>query len=109
MKPEMQQCIQNCLNCHATCLKMAMNHCLETGGKHTEPAHFRLMMDCVEICQTSANFMLRGSKHHAHICRECAEICKQCADDCERVGDMDECVAACRKCAQSCSEMAQGA
>ncbi len=61
MKPEMQQCIQNCLDCHATCLKMAMNHCLETGGKHTEPAHFRLMMDCVEICQTSANFMLRGS------------------------------------------------
>ena len=105
MTPETQQCIENCLNCHKTCLQMAMNHCLEMGGEHTKPDHFRLMMACAEICRTSANFMLIGTPHHKHVCAECAEICEECAADCERVGDMDECVAACRKCADSCRAM----
>lgn len=26
-----------------------------------DPSHMRLMFDCAEICQTIANFMLRGS------------------------------------------------
>ena len=106
MSNEMQQCIENCVNCHKTCLRMAMNHCLQMGGKHVEPEHFKLMMACAEICQTSANMMLIGTDLHELTCGACAEICRQCADDCERVGDMDECVAACRKCAESCSAMA---
>ncbi len=101
----MQQCIENCQTCHATCLQMLSQHCLEVGGKHVEPTHFRLMLDCAQICATSADFMLRGSAHHTHICRECAEICAKCADSCEQVGGMEECVRACRACAESCSEM----
>ena len=54
-------CIDECISCHQTCLQTAMGHCLETGGKHVEPVHFRLMMSCAEICQTSANFMLSDS------------------------------------------------
>lgn len=102
----MQACIDACLRCYKTCLSTAMNHCLETGGKHTEPSHFRLMSACAEICRTSAHLMLIGSPHHAQTCRACAEICEACADDCERVGDMDECVSACRACAKSCRELA---
>ena len=107
LSSEMQQCIQNCLDCHATCLTMQTNHCLEAGGKHVEPAHFKLMMDCAQICITCADFMLRQSEHHQHICAECAEICNACADSCEAVGDMETCVEACRKCAQSCGAMGQ--
>lgn len=102
----MKDCIEHCLHCYSVCLSTAMNHCLEAGGKHTEPAHFRLMMACAEICRTSAHFMLIGSAHHKHTCKECAEICTECADDCERIGDMQECVDACRKCAESCRQMA---
>ena len=103
----MQQCIRNCLDCHATCLTMQANHCLEVGGAHVEQKHFKLMMDCAQICMVSADFMLRKSDHHPHICAECAEICNACADSCEAVGDMDLCVQACRKCAQSCGAMGQ--
>lgn len=106
MDPKMKECIDNCLKCYSVCLSMAMNHCLETGGKHTEPAHFRLMMACAEICRTSAHFMLIGTEHHKHTCRECAEICTECANDCEQVGDMRACVDACRRCAESCRQMA---
>ncbi len=48
MTTEMRACIEECLRCHATCLSMAMSHCLEAGGKRTEPGHFRLMMACAE-------------------------------------------------------------
>lgn len=83
-----------------------MTHCLEHGGKHTEPKHFRLMMACAEICRTSAHFMLINTPHHKHTCRECAEICEECAKDCEGLDGMEECVRACRTCAQSCRKMA---
>ena len=109
MTPQMQECIQNCLDCHKVCLQEAMNHCLETGGEHTEPSHFRLMMACAEICQASANIMLIGSELHPLTCGVCAEICTRCADDCERMGDMEECAVLCRQCAHSCREMAGAA
>jgi hypothetical protein len=103
---EMQACVDACLSCYQTCLSQAMGHRLEVGGQHVEKGHFTLLMSCVEICRTSAAFMLMGSEHHKHTCRECAEICEQCAADCERLGDMQECVAACRACAESCRQMA---
>ena len=106
MSPQMQSCIDECLRCYQTCFSMAMNHCLEAGGRHVEPEHFRLMLACSEICRTAAHFMLMSSAHAAHVCAECAEICEECAADCERVGDMAECVAQCRRCAEACRQMA---
>lgn len=103
---KMQDCIDECLRCYQVCLRMAMNHCLETGGEHVEPKHFRLMMACAEICRTAAHFMLISSPHHKHTCGECAEICEECAKDCERLSGMEECVHACRRCAESCRRMA---
>ena len=103
---EMQACIAACLKCYSVCLGTAMHHCLEAGGKHVEPKHFRLMMACAEICRTSAHFMLIGTEHYKHTCRECAEICLECAKDCERIGDMEECAQECRSCAESCRKMA---
>lgn len=98
----MQACIEACSHCHQVCLQTAMNHCLETGGKHVEADHFRLMMNCAEICQTSANFQLSSSHFQQRLC----EVCEACAADCEKIGGMDECVKACKKCAESCRKMA---
>jgi hypothetical protein len=106
---EMQQCIQECLGCHSLCLQ-TVAHCLQMGGKHAEAAHIRLMLDCAEICQTSANFMLRGSDLHSLTCGVCAQVCERCAEDCERFGEdalMQRCAQACRRCAESCRQMAQ--
>jgi hypothetical protein len=106
MSDDMKRCIDDCLKCYSVCTRMAMDHCLELGGKHVEPKHFRLMVACAEMCRTSAHFMLVGTPHHKHTCRECAEICAECANDCERIGDMQECVTACLACAESCRLMA---
>ncbi len=98
-------CIDLCLHCYKTCHGMVMSHCLEAGGQHTEPKHFRLMAACAEICRTSAHLLLMRSEHGKHLCRECEEVCLACAADCERIGDMQECVAACRSCAEACRAM----
>jgi hypothetical protein len=103
-----RRCIQHCQDCHAMCLE-TIAHCLEQGGPHAEAGHIRLMLDGAEICQTSANFMLRGSDLHAHTCGVCAAICERCAEDCDRLGDdarMKACAEMCRRCAASCREMA---
>lgn len=102
----MRACIDACTACHQVCLSTAMNHCLEMGGEHVAKEHFTLMLACAEICRTAAHFMLIGSPHHKHICRECAEICEECAADCEALEGMEECVAACRAWAESCRKMA---
>ena len=80
-------------------------HC----GPHAEAAHIQLLLDCAEICQTSANFMIRGSQFHRRTCATCAEVCAACAEDCARFGDdtqMQRCAEMCRGCAESCQRMA---
>ena len=103
----MQRCIDDCLACHRTCLETAMHHCLEAGGEHTAPPHFRLMLACAEICRASAAVMMTGTELHARVCAACAEVCEACAADCARIGEMETCVDACRRCATSCQEMSR--
>lgn len=104
--PEMQSCIEECLRCYQTCIGMAMSHCLEQGGRHVEPMHFRLMISCAEMCRASAHIMLTGTDAHRASCAACAEICAACAESCATLHGMEDCVAACRACADSCRKMA---
>lgn len=106
---KMQQCIQNCLDCHSICLN-TITYCLQQGGQHAEMAHIVLMQDCVEICQTSANFMLKNSPLHGRTCDVCAEVCERCGRDCDRFPEdfqMQFCAEICRRCAETCREMAR--
>jgi hypothetical protein len=106
---EMRQCINACLSCYASC-RETKSHCLDMGGKHAAREHQTLLSDCAEACFTSADFMLRGSKHHQRYCEICAELCQDCARDCERMAGGDQtmlrCVESCRQCADTCRRMA---
>ena len=109
---EMRHCAEECHRCHDVCVE-AISHCLHTGGKHAGPHHIRLMTDCVQICHTSGDFLLRGSDLHAETCRACAVVCERCADDCDSFGGDDRtmkaCAEQCRRCAASCRRMAAAA
>ncbi len=104
--PEFAECIQLCWSCRDTCQSTLFNYCLDHG--HTEPDHVRVMADCIQICQTSADFMTRNSALHATTCRACAEVCDACANSCEAMEDeeMKRCAEVCRRCAESCRKMA---
>jgi len=103
----MQSCIDVCTECHQACVRAA-RACLEMGGRHAAADHVRTMLDCAQICSTSADFMLRGSDLHTSTCRACAEICRACADSCDEIGgeEMSQCAEVCRRCAESCERMA---
>ena len=103
----MEECIDNCSRCHDVCL-LTVTHCLQRGGEHAAGEHVRLLLDCAEICRTSADFMLRGSEFHYRTCAVCADVCTRCAEVCEQMGDaskLAECAAVCRRCAESCRAM----
>jgi hypothetical protein len=107
--PAMDACIQACLDCHRSCLA-TVAHCLTKGGSHAESRHIQIMLDCAQICAVCADFMIRGSAHSGHLCRECAEICGKCATSCADHADADEmmraCAEECRNCAAECEKTA---
>jgi hypothetical protein len=107
MLEHFSECLENCLACYRVCTE-TMSHGWQLGGHYAEAAHLRLLADCADICQTSANFLMRGSERHSSVCAVCAEVCLRCAEQCERFADdewMKVCAAACRRCAESCQLM----
>ncbi len=108
MSAEMEQCIQNCTDCHKVC-EQTLAYCLQMGGRHVEAPHLKNLLDCAQTCAASADFMLRGSELHPKLCGVCAEACDRCAQSCEQFGDdsqMRACSEMCRRCAESCRQMA---
>lgn len=105
--PELQACIENCEDCSRECQETLFGYCLPKGGQHIEAHHVKLMADCIEICQTSANFMKRNSEYHEVVCNACAELCEACAKSCEAMNDetMKRCAEVCRRCAKTCRDM----
>jgi hypothetical protein len=107
---EMQECIQNCLDCRQAC-KEALAHSVRRGGKSVTPGHLQALVDCIVLCHASADLMTGGSPLHAKECGVCAEACRRCADSCADVGldgeVMARCAEACRRCADSCDAMSR--
>lgn len=109
---DMRRCIESCKSCHGACIE-AIRHCLSQKGDYSSPDQITWLMDCAEICDTSADFLLRGSERHPETCRICSDICKRCADECRRLGQGDDvmtrCADLCVACAESCTAMAGAA
>lgn len=101
-----QECMENCKECSEMCYRTALNQCLTMGGQHVEAEHFKLMLECAKICETSACLQVSNSRFSRQLCGVCAQVCEACAESCEQVGDMDACVDMCRRCAESCRAMA---
>jgi len=111
LSEEMQECVANCLDCHAVCTE-TIDHCLSKGGEHARPEHIRLLQDCAQISAASADFLLRQSDFHPQTCLVCANVCEQCATSCLTMANGDElleqCAEICRQCAATCREMSGG-
>lgn len=100
LSKEDHECLHHLEECHDACLH-AIHHCLEKGGKHASPDHIRVLQDCVQMCHTAGDFILRRSPLHPEVCEACAKVCDACAKSCEQLGDKelaDHCV----RCGVSC-------
>lgn len=104
---EMSRCIEECGSCHDACLG-ALAYCLDRGGIYAEAAHLTMLLDCVDMCMTTANFLLRDSITHRRTCELCADICDLCAESCAGFPDdetMNDCAETCISCAAACRDM----
>ena len=63
----LQTCVDSCWRSHVMCLETE-RYCLEKGGMHVMPVHLTLLADCAEMCQKTANSLLRRSPQHAAVC-----------------------------------------
>jgi hypothetical protein len=100
---EMEQCIQDCLNCQTVCVQ-TMEKYKQAGNQQDHAAYIRLLEDCAEICLTAAHFMQRNSPLYGYTCEACAQVCTRCAGASEQMGETD-CANACTICAQSCQQI----
>ena len=109
--PVVQQALEDCTQCHLICVQ-TIQYSIQQGGPYVAPDYLRLLEDCAQTCQTSQDFMLRGSPFSAAVCNLCADACDQCAISCDQVGrgtdaQLRACADQCRRCAGSCRLMAQ--
>jgi hypothetical protein len=105
---EIKKCAQLCQDCHALCTE-TIQHCLKLGGRHAAPEHIGLLLDCAQLCETTAQYLLRRSSLHERVCALCADVCRQCAENCVQLSGDDpmvkQCAELCRRCAGSCERM----
>ena len=102
LEPETKTCVAALQACHATCLQFATFDCMQGNYPRVGPNQFRLMLDCAELCQTAANFLIRDSDHYLRVCREALVICEDLASDCRKFPGMEAILAACDECVSAC-------
>jgi hypothetical protein len=109
MEMDIKACKELCWECRTECQDTLATHCLQKGGEHVAPEHVKLMLDCIQICQTAADFMGRQSSLHAYTCEACAAVCEACAQSCRKLEgeQMKHCAETCSRCAESCREMSR--
>ena len=78
----------------------------DAGGMELDPVHLRLLLDCAQMCEMTADFMSRNSPYHLYLCEVCAAICEACAESCALAGAMEECAAICQECIVVCRALA---
>jgi len=104
---EAEQAINDTLICASICLETAV-HALD---RDHPPEHVRSLLDCAELSQTTANFLLRGAPAADAVAAVCADVARRCAESCEEVATGDEemgrCAEACRRTQRSCEELAR--
>ncbi len=106
----MREGLKACTRCSRVA-KETLTFALFHGAEHAEADHLRRLMDCAEICQTTADFLLRASPQHGAICRACIEVCKACAEDARAIGtpELQRLADHCGRCAAACDTLAAAA
>lgn len=99
-----QETISILQDCHDECRKMLMEHAPKENGHTLSFLHVKRLQACIEICGTTANYLLKDGILADRLCEIAARICEQCAYSCERTGDahFEECAELCRETAEAC-------
>jgi hypothetical protein len=100
---EIQQCIQDCLNCQQVCLQSA-DAGQQAGSDSAKMDHLQMLRDCAELCLTTAHFLQHGSPLAGYLCQAAEQVTTICSNECDQTGDSD-CANACRNVSWSCNQL----
>lgn len=105
---KMDEAIKDSLDCYRICLE-TISYSLKKGGRYVDPDHIQILIDCEQICNLDAAYLIRNSIFAGRTAELCADICEKCAASCEAIdpGDtqLKACAEVCRKCANSCRKV----
>ncbi len=104
LQNQIDDCTQDCLNCHTVCYDTAMR--IIQSGEQVHAQHISSMLNCAELCLTAAHFMLSSSSFYTAICQACADVCTHCNALCTSMGEVES-ANACLACAESCRQLAK--
>ncbi len=108
LSPEMQKCIDACMESHSLC-EQTMTYCLQQGGQHVDRTMMGALMDCSDITRLCADMMMRQSPMAMEMAKMCAQVTAKCAEACMSMSSdpmMKRCGEACKACSEACRVMA---
>ncbi|CAH0498993.1 four-helix bundle copper-binding protein [Novosphingobium sp. CECT 9465] len=100
--------VDKCMAAHRQCVETA-TYAIGQDRSAESAKRIAILLDCAELCQVTANSMLRKSSQHALLCEACARLCENCAEAClskDSDAVMRNCATICRDCARACRDMA---
>ena len=102
----MTRCCDMAMECQKCCLE-TIKFCLQKGGKYCDVSMITKLMDCAQMCSTTATFCASQSDMCMSVCDSCAKVCEDCAKCCEMFSEpeMKRCAEMLRKCVEMCKKM----
>ena len=106
------RCIDECIECAATCTS-----CADADLAEPDVAEMircvRLCLDCADVCQATARILIRQTEPELGVLRAeieaCVATCRASAEECEKHASHHEhcriCAEVCRRCEQTCEDL----
>lgn len=108
----LERCIEECLDCRASCTACADASLSEPDVQEMIRV-IRLCADCADACDATGRIVARQTAPSVELVsatiRACASACLACAEECDRHAAHHEhcrvCAEVCRRCKQACDDL----
>ena len=106
------RCIDECIDCAATCTS-----CADADLAEPDVAEMircvRLCLDCADVCQATGRVLIRQTEPDLAVLRAaiaaCTATCRASAEECEKHASHHEhcriCAEVCRRCERACEDL----
>ena len=106
------RCIEDCIDCAATCTSDADADLAEPDVQE-ELRCIRVCLDCADVCDGTGRILIRQTEPDLGVLRAaieaCIVTCQACAEECDKHAAHHEhcrtCAEVCRRCEQSCKDL----